>query len=290
VNLVSAESLGLAELADLFNEGFSDYLFPMRLDAAALRGHIDENDIDLRDSPVVVVEHHPAAFALLARRGADAWIGGMATTPAHRRRGLGERALATTIQAASDRGCGKVWLEVVDENQSALTLYSKLGFEVVRDLVVWSLPAPGTGPPPGRPVTVESAHPWIAANRSSREPWQRADATLERMRARGSPLGATAVERAGEIAGAIICRDDGGTVTALQAAALDDAAAAEVVLAAAGGDRDVRFTNAPSGESFSLVLAGLGARPLLRQHEMRLRLTTDREDYDELGTPGPAAG
>lgn len=289
MNLVSAEALGLAELADLFNEGFSDYLLPMRLDEAALRDHVDENDIDLRNSRVVVMDH-PAAFALLARRGGDAWIGGMATAPAHRRRGLGERALVAALEAASEHGCGTAWLEVIDENRAAITLYAKLGFGIVRDLVVWSLPAAATGPPPGRSADEGSAHAWISANRRSREPWQRSDRTLERMRARGSPLGATVVERAGEVAGAIIYREDTRTVTAVQAAAVDDAAAADVLLAAAGGGRDLRFTNAPSGESFSLALAKLGARPLVRQHEMRLRLLADREDYEELGTPGPAAG
>ena len=38
--VVPADPLGLAALAELFNEGFSDYLLPMRLDEAALRDHV----------------------------------------------------------------------------------------------------------------------------------------------------------------------------------------------------------------------------------------------------------
>lgn len=271
MRLVPAESLGLAALAELFNEGFSDYLLPMRLDEAALRDHVDETDIDLRASRVVVIDR-PVAFALLGLRGADAWIGGMGTAPVHRRQGLGERALAGALEAASARGCRTVWLEVIDRNTAAIALYDRLGFEVVRDLIVWTLAPTRTRPSSGgRPVDERSAHAWIAAHRPSREPWQRADAVVGRLRMRGVPLCGMVVDRAGVIAGAVVYRDE-EPVTVVQAAAVDAAAAADVLLATAGGERCIRFTNAPPGEPCSQALRELGANPVVRQHELRLRL------------------
>jgi len=270
VSVVSADTLGLAELAGLFNAGFSDYLLPMQLDEAALQEHVEANDIELRDSRVVVAAR-PAAFALLGVRGADAWVGGMATIPDERRRGLGEQALVATLAAAAERDCRTVWLEVVDANHAAIALYAKLGFEVVRDLAVWSLPAIGSGTAAGRAIDERSAQAWIAANRPSHEPWQRADAVLGRLRARGAPLHGLVVERDGAIAAAIVYRD-GAAPSVLQAAAVDVAAAADALRAAAAGEREIRFTNAPTNEPFSQALEQLGGRLVARQHEMRLGL------------------
>ena len=219
----------------------------------------------------MVVAGRPAAFALLGVRGAEAWVGGMATIPGQRRHGLGERALAGILEAAAARGCRSVRLEVVQDNRAAIALYAKLGFAVVRDLIVWSLPATGANAPSGRAVDERSAHAWIAANRPSPEPWQRADAVLDRLRGRGASLRGLVVEREGAIAGAIVYRD-GPTITVLQAAAVDPAAAAEVLLAAGAGERDIRFTNAPGAEPFSQALEQLGASVVVRQREMRLRL------------------
>jgi len=269
--LRSAASIDFGALVALFSESFSDYLLPMRLDAAALARHIEHNDISLDDSPVATVEV-PAAFALLARRGADAWIGGMGTAPAYRRRGLGGRVTAAALEAARAHGCETVWLEVIDRNETAVSVYRRAGFEVVRDLDVWARVASGTTPPPGRSVEWASAHGWIAAAREAREPWQRSDATLERMHEGGSRLRAIAVDRGGETAGAAVFTEDASAVTVLQVAALDDETARDVLLASAGADRALRFTNVPDGDRFSRALARLGGRPLVRQHEMRLRL------------------
>src|SRR6201999_1265917 len=88
LRLVSARSLELGELVRVFNLGFSDYLVPMVMDEAALSEHIACNDIDL-GCPRVAVDVEPVGLALAARRGHEAWIGGMGTAPAYRRIGLG---------------------------------------------------------------------------------------------------------------------------------------------------------------------------------------------------------
>ena len=270
MKLVSADTLGLAGLAELFNAGFSDYVLPMQLDEAALREHLEDNDIDLRDSRVVIADR-PAAFALLGVRGADAWVGGMATIPEQRRRGLGERALAGILAAAADRGCRTVWLEVIEDNRAAIALYAKLGFCVVRDLIVWSLPATGPGTSSGRAIDERSAQRLDRGQPAEPRALAARRRVLDRLRDRGAPLGGLVVETAGAITGAIVYRD-GTTRSVVQAAAADAAAAARVLLAAAAGERGVRFTNAPSAEPFSQALQELGATVLVRQHEMRLRL------------------
>jgi Acetyltransferase (GNAT) family len=176
------------------------------------------------------------------------------------------------LEAARRRGCREVWLEVIDANRGAIALYEKLGFQLVREVVVWSLPARRDGAPASLPVEAEAAQAWIAAHRESREPWQRADESLARMRARGAAFRAHMINRDGEVAAAVVFRDDADPVIALQIAAVDEGAAADALLAAAGPDRGLRLSNAPVGEAPARALARLGARPVVRQYEMRLAL------------------
>lgn len=71
VRLIPGLKLPEPALLDLFNAGFSDYLLPMQLTAAAFAEHIAANDIDLGCSRVVLKDE-PAAFALIARRDGQA--------------------------------------------------------------------------------------------------------------------------------------------------------------------------------------------------------------------------
>ncbi|MGO9820759.1 MAG: GNAT family N-acetyltransferase [Solirubrobacteraceae bacterium] len=205
----------------------------------------------------MAIADRPASLALIGRRGKEAWVGGMATAPAYRRRGLGEQALVAAIEAA---GCPTVWLEVLQGNGPAIALYEKLGFERVRELIVWTLDAPGTVT--WRPAKPDRAHAWIAAHRTVREPWQRADQSLRQIEA-------LVIERDGEVAGAALYRDRAGVRIIMQAAALDDDAARDTLLAARGG---VRFANVPSDDRFAHALEQLGARREASQFELRLTL------------------
>ncbi len=257
------------ELVRVFNLGFSDYLVPMVMDEAGLADHIACNDIDLACSRVAV-DTEPVGFALAARRGTEAWIGGMGVAPAYRRGGVGARALLAAIDAVAGEGVGTVWLEVLEGNAPAIALYERLGFERVRRLEVWSLtPDPGREAVEHRGLDVDAAHAWIAAHRSGREPWQRADASIVRMRERGRPPIAVGVQRGGELAGAAICMTDDTTVRVLQIAAVDPAAAGDLVVAAAGR-LTLRLANVPAADALSGVLRGLGAELTVAQHEMRL--------------------
>lgn len=254
----------------MFNEGFSDYFVPVVFDESRFRDHLEDNDIDLGASRVVI-DGGPLSFALIGRRDTEAWIGGMGTVPSHRRLGLGERAVTAAIEAAFARGCRRVWLEVLEDNQAAFQLYAKLGFELQRDLIVWSLPATGEVAASEPPADLEATRAWIAGNRASREPWQRADATVDRLLERGVALRGAVIGDDGDVAAAVVYRDDEPTVTVMQIAATDEEAAGRALSAAAAG-RPLRMTNIPSDEPVSHALERLGAGQVARQHELRLTL------------------
>ena len=271
MRLTRASELSEPTLLDLFNAGYVDYLLPMRLTADAFAEHVAVNDIDLECSRVML-DDQPAAFALIAHRNGAGWVGGLGTVPQYRRRGLGEVVLTAALAALRDRGAGVAWLEVIDQNERALHLYEKLGFEVVRDLVVWSLPQRDKDPTAVRTIEASSARAWIDANRGDREPWQRADESVAAVVARGAQVRGLVVERDGHVAAAAIVRDGGDRVEALQVVSPDEQAAADLLLAAAGPGRELRFRNVPGDAPASLALHRLGARLIATQHEMRVTL------------------
>lgn len=276
MRLVPADSLELDALTELFNEAYSDYVVPLRLDHSTLELTLAVTGVDLGASRVALAEDGgPAAFAFLAVRDGEGWIGGMGTAPAHRRHGLGEAALSAVVDEARGRGARAVRLEVIDENVAARRLYEKLGFEHVRDLVAWTLQGAPEQEPEVSTASPDDARAWIAANRAGPEPWQRADETLDRWGARGLRLEALTVERDGGCAGALVYREPGpagGLPSVLQIAARDKDAAAELLAALAVRGEGFRFLNAPANEPASAACERLGARAEIRQLEMRLTL------------------
>src|SRR5678816_1754646 len=108
----------------------------MRLDLPALTTRNADLDVDVGASPVADVDGDPAAFALLALRGDEGWIGGMGVVPEARRRGLGSAVMEAAADEARSRGVRDLRLEVIDRNGPAVQLYRQLGYEHVRDLDV----------------------------------------------------------------------------------------------------------------------------------------------------------
>ena len=266
-----ASALSLPELLALFNLGYSDYLVALQLDEPTFAEHLACHDVDL-DCSMVLADPAPGAFALVARRGATGWVAGVGTAPEQRRRGLGQRVLSAALQAAAQRGCAIVDLEVIDANHAAIALYRTLGFATVRDVLVWSLPATGQPPPASRTAAVPEAQAWITAHRRDPDPWQRTPATAEAIRAHGGELRALLIEADGEPTAAVVWREAPAQVTVLQVAATDETAATQALLAAARGQRAVRLTNVQADDPASLALRGLGAHVVARQHEMRIGL------------------
>ena len=52
----------------------------------------------------------------------------MCVAPGHRRQGLGRRIMLHLINTAKKQHLRHAWLEVRSHNQSAITLYERLGF------------------------------------------------------------------------------------------------------------------------------------------------------------------
>lgn len=268
VELAPADTLDGAALAALFTAGYEGYWFPIALDAPAFALMAETMDVDLGLSRVAVEDGAPVGIVLVARREGESWIGGMGVVASHRRRGIGEATMVAALDAARTAGVERVTLEVLEQNEPARRLYERLGFERVRDLEVWSVPA---GPGEPREVDTAAAHAWLRAHREEPEPWQRDDASIERL---GETRGLM-VEGA-----AALVRVSAGRVSVLQVGGRPDALRELLAGARSLGD-SLSLVNLPAGHPASAVLVDLGGRVDARQQEMALSLRPPGEQVSD---------
>ena len=166
MTIVPADTLGLEQLAAVFNAGYEGYFVPMHVDAATLAPMLVLWDVDLSRSRVAVRDGEPIGIVNLGVRGDHGWIGGLGVVPAERRHGVG-RALMEDVLAGAP---ARVTLEVLEQNEPAIRLYEQLGFTRTRVLEIWSL----TAELPAAEARSTEARSLGQADL----PWQRADASL----------------------------------------------------------------------------------------------------------------
>jgi ribosomal protein S18 acetylase RimI-like enzyme len=270
--LQPAGTLDDAALAAVFTAGYEGYWFPIEIDGAGFNRMVRTADADLDMSRVALIDGTPVGVTLIARRGSVGWVGGMGVAAGHRRAGIGEAMLRSALDAARDAGVVRIALEVLEQNAPARALYERLGFVHVRDLEVWSIDGDPHADVQGSVAEVDDALAWVAARRTSSEPWQRADATVSHHRALGEPVEAITLGREEERAAAAIVRRVDNRCSVLQAAAADPDAARELVDAVRAGVASALWINLPADDAFrDPVLAAAGA-PAARQLELSIAL------------------
>lgn len=259
VALRASSEFGAAELAVLFTAGYEGYHIPFQVDEAGFASMVHALDLDLARSVVAVAEGEPVGLANLGLRGERTWLGGIGVVPARRRAGVGELLTRGLIERAREAGAKEMLLEVITQNEPAISLHEKLGFERVRELEVLSLPEDTTGVA-AEEAPLEVALALIAARREEPEPWQREDATLAHLQGLAAVVSGDA---------AAVYRP-GATLGLLQAAG-GEGGVAEIV-AALRARGPVSAVNFPAGGVVSRALQRAGATVPLQQYEMVLRL------------------
>jgi len=274
---VVVASLDDQTLAALFTRVYQGYPVATHLDAATVRFMVRSFDLDRDASPVLLEDGAPVALAMLGRRGEHGWIGGMGVVAEARGRGHGRRVMAAAIARARALGVTTLDLEVLVQNAAAIPLYVSLGFAHTRDLEVWRLTPPA--PVPGvvvTPVTLEVARAAVVGWRREPEPWQRADATLERFLEQGLALDGALARVDGRAVGAMVSRLAGPRVSVVQLAVQPGAETRVVpallaALARPETGEGIRWLNLPAGGAIAAVVRGLAAGPEERQHEIGRR-------------------
>src|SRR5690242_21220405 len=153
----------------------------------SLRMLIEVNDVALGHSFVAVDEQgRPGGVVMLAVRGSRGWIAGMGLAPQWRGRGQAAPLMEAALTEAKSLRLVSVELEVLAQNTPARRLYTRLGFEEVRSLAVFTGPlAEGATlaeePPLVEEISVEQALADFAALHQTPPPWQRDRPSLAHM-------------------------------------------------------------------------------------------------------------
>jgi ribosomal-protein-alanine N-acetyltransferase len=106
--------------------------FLARQNAVALVAEFQKDEIRPGDSPVANSDHRIAGFVVAhSIRHKYGRILTLDIVPEARRAGLGTTLMSACEERLQSLGCGAVYLETAVNNESALRLYRKLGYEVL---------------------------------------------------------------------------------------------------------------------------------------------------------------
>jgi ribosomal protein S18 acetylase RimI-like enzyme len=136
VKLIPASQFTLDELTGIYNQTRVDYMVPMPMNAARLAEYISVYDVDLEHSLVAVQGDVLRGVAMLGVREGRAWITRLGVIPTTRRTGVGEALMAGLLEQAEKLNIQFDMLEVIKNNTPAHTLFHKLGFYEIGELLV----------------------------------------------------------------------------------------------------------------------------------------------------------
>ena len=136
-----ASNYSIAELVDLLNRGFEEYFIPIYFNDDMFSNMLRKDGIDLADSRVLITDDQECGIGLIASRRAlhASRVAAMGIAKETRGKGAGSWFMKELIDDACDRGDHEMVLEVIEQNEPAVKLYRKYGFESMRRLVGFTL-------------------------------------------------------------------------------------------------------------------------------------------------------
>jgi ribosomal protein S18 acetylase RimI-like enzyme len=135
LDLKSASDYPLPDLVQILNRGFEGYIVPIHLNQTQFLNMLRKDSIDLTSSRILLVDDQPAGVALIARRGWTSRLAAMGIATDMRGKGTGSWFMENLIDQACERADREMVLEVIEQNDAAVHLYQKFGFQTVRRLV-----------------------------------------------------------------------------------------------------------------------------------------------------------
>jgi GNAT superfamily N-acetyltransferase len=125
----------LPDLVKLLNLGFENYLVPIQFSLSQFLTMVRKDSIDLTSSCILLADGEPSGVALIARRGWTSRLAAMGISQQMRGKGAGSWFMEKLIDEALERGDHEMVLEVIEQNEAAVRLYQKYGFQTMRRLV-----------------------------------------------------------------------------------------------------------------------------------------------------------
>jgi GNAT superfamily N-acetyltransferase len=130
-----ASDYPLPDLTQLLNLSFENYLVPVTFNLLQFLTMIRKDSVDLVASRVLLVGEQLAGIALIARRGWTSRLAAMGIVQNLRGKGTGLWFMEKLLHEARERSDRAMVLEVIEQNENAVRLYQRCGFQNVRRLI-----------------------------------------------------------------------------------------------------------------------------------------------------------
>lgn len=144
----SLQDISLPQLADCFNLAFSDYEQPIHFTPDSFKYYLTASSVNLSLSFGAFLGEEPIGFILnsggMYHSERVVFDAGTGIVPEHRGKKVFTSLFDYTAQQLKLQGISKYYLEVLQNNHRAISIYSKNGFSVCRDYAVLA----ATGPQP----------------------------------------------------------------------------------------------------------------------------------------------
>ncbi len=142
-SLIRASQYSYDQLAEIYNQARVDYIVPMPMNGKRMKEYIDFYDIDLHSSFVSLNNDGlETGIAMLGVRGDRTWVTRLGVIPERRGHRVGQHLAEALLEESARMRAKLIQLEVIVGNAPAYHLFTKLGFEPIRELLV-------VGRPPG---------------------------------------------------------------------------------------------------------------------------------------------
>ena len=137
LDLKPASDYPMPDLVQLLNLSFESYLVPIHFNLSQFLTMLRKDGVDLTASRVLLADGTPSGIALIARRGTlrASRLAAMGVTKEMRGKNAGTWFMEQLIEEARKRDEREMVLEVIEQNEAAVRLYRKCGFQTVRRLI-----------------------------------------------------------------------------------------------------------------------------------------------------------
>jgi len=156
--LIPASHFSIQSLTDAYNQTRVDYLVPMPLNADRLAEYVRIYDVDMERSVVAMAGKQILGINMIGDRNGLSWITRLGVLPVKRRQGSGEAMTRFLLEMSHQLGHNHIILEVIKNNIPAHTLFKKLNFCEIRELLILRRP------PNGDYETPDGQIEWLGAN------------------------------------------------------------------------------------------------------------------------------
>ena len=144
LNIMPAHEFTIQRLVNAYNQTRVDYIVPMPMNDWRLAQYIHHYDVERKRSGVALYDGEILGLGMLGVRPEHTWITRLGVIPNKRKRGTGQALMEYLIAQSEALDVSHIILEVIVGNKPAHTLFRKLGFYDIRELLIVRRPP---GPP-----------------------------------------------------------------------------------------------------------------------------------------------